>query len=111
VDLTGKDIMSVNIEASTLSMPESLDSLKTTPLAMHRIWFQISDTATWYKIIQEANQQYSRGWRCQSGVRRKLERNQWRPVPVAVWFDVPDPNFASWIAIKHAVVATTSATK
>jgi hypothetical protein len=103
--------MTVNIQDSALSISESLDSLKTTPLAMHRIWFQVSDTATWYKIIQEANQQYSRGWRCQSGVRRKLERNQWRSMPVDVWFDVPDPNFASWIAIKHAVVATATATK
>lgn len=103
--------MSVNIEASTLSMPESLDSLERTPSAMHRIWFDVSSAETWYKIIKEANTHYGRNWRCQPRVKRKLERNHWNPQLIPVWFEVPDPNFASWIAVKHAITAKISANK
>ena len=105
MELSGKDFMSVKIEASTLSMPESLDSLEKTPLAMHRIWFTVSDSDTWYKIIHEANRHYGKNWRCQPHVKRRLERNRWQPKDIPVWFEVPDPGFATWIAVKHAVVA------
>jgi hypothetical protein len=38
-------------------------------------------------------------------VKRRLERNRWQPKDIPVWFEVPDPGFATWIAVKHAVVA------
>jgi hypothetical protein len=103
--------MSVNIEASALSMPESLDSLELTPSAMHRIWFDVSTSETWYTIIKEANAQYGRNWRCQPRVKRRLERNRWDPQLITVWFEVPDPNFASWVAVKHAIPAKMLANK
>lgn len=76
---------------------------------MHRIFVEIGSTEVWYKIIAEANREFGvRGWRGQSGAKRRLERNgrAWpesHKTVVRVWFDVPDEKFATWIAIKYAV--------
>ena len=94
--------MSVNIEASALSMPKSLDSLRETPAVMHRIYFEVAGTQPWYAIMKEARSLFGKNWRCQGHVKRKLERN-WHKTPQRVWFDVPDPTFGTWVAIKHAV--------
>ena len=97
--------MSVNIEGSALSIPESLDSLRETPLAMHRITFMLDDTKKWYDVMREARALYGKNWRGQPHVKRKLERNRWMKQVIPVWFDVPDPSFASWCAVKLAVEA------
>ncbi len=97
--------MSVEIASSSLSMPQSLDSLKVvTHSTMHRITFKIGKTETWYKIMAEARAQFGKNWRAQPKVKRKLE--SWRPQgspPVRVWFEVPDPAFATWVAVKLGV--------
>ena len=97
--------MSVEIAASTSSMPQSLDSLKmVTPLAMHRITFEIKNVDTWYKIMAEARAQFGKNWRAQPKTKRKL--SSWRldnAPPVRVWFEVPDPAFATWVAVKLGV--------
>lgn len=96
--------MSVKIEASALSTPESLDSLRTTPAAMHKLYFEIADTKTWYAIMREARAQFGKDWRAQAHVKRRLDSNRWKPNSVErVWFEVPDPKFGTWVAIKHAV--------
>lgn len=98
--------MSVNIEASALSMPQSLDSLKTTPLTMHKLYFELSSVDSWYAIMREARAQFGKNWRSQGHVKRRLERaGMWRSTPESerVWFEVPDPSFGTWVAIKHAV--------
>ena len=101
--------MSIEIGTSALSMSESLNSLKTTPLPMHRIWVEIGSSEVWYKIIAEANREFGiRGWKGQSGAKRRLDRcNRIWPSALKtterVWFDVPDEKFATWIAIKYAV--------
>ena len=96
--------MSVNIVASTLSMPQSLDSLKTvTPLAMHRITFKISTTAHWYSIMTEARALYGKNWRAQPRVKRRLDHSRWSKELVSVWFEVPDLTFATWCAVKLGV--------
>ena len=46
--------MTVKIEGSALSIPESLDSLEITPLVMHRIWFQLHTVKEWYAVMNEA---------------------------------------------------------
>ena len=97
--------MSVEIAVSTSSMPQSLDSLKiVTPLDMHRITFEISNLEVWYKIMAEARSQYGKNWRAQPKVKRKL--SGWRAAgspPIKVWFEVPDPTFATWCAVKLGV--------
>jgi len=97
--------MSVKIEASDLMLP-SLDSLKTTALPMHKLYFELSSVDTWYAIMREARAQFGKNWRSQAHVKRRLEHSAlWRLGDPAehVWFEVPDPKFGTWIAIKHAV--------
>jgi len=89
-------------------MPESLDSLKTTPTTMHlyRVLFELVTVQEWYKIIREANALYGvHNWRCQPRVKRKLEKNTWQKHNILVWFDVPDPAFATWVSVKHSLIA------
>ena len=97
--------MSVEIETSALSMFESLDSLKLTPLVMHRIQVELHDVQTWYAVIRELNQVYGSGnWKGQSHVKRRLENIIWNPdQAVRVWFDVPDQKIATWLAVKLAI--------
>jgi hypothetical protein len=100
--------MSVDVETAVLSMSEPLDSLKTTPLIMHRIYFNVASLKEWYSIMGEARVMFGKGWRTQSHVRRKLERiNPWNPAAHPVWFEVPDPQFGTWCALKLAVVLAT----
>lgn len=97
--------MSVKIEASDAMLP-SLDSLKTTALPMHKLYFELSTVEQWYAIMREARAQFGKNWRCQRHVKRRLEHaNLWRlnDQGERVWFEVPDPKFGTWIAIKHAV--------
>jgi len=97
--------MSVKIEA-TDSMLQSLDSLRTTALPMHKLYFELSSVDAWYAIMREARAQFGQNWRCQRHVKRRLERAHiWNPPGTAerVWFEVPDPAFGTWVAIKHAV--------
>ena len=76
---------------------------------MHRIFVEIGSIEVWYKIIAEANREFGvRGWRGQSGTKRRLDRSgrAWpesHKTAVRVWFEVPDEKFATWIAIKYAV--------
>jgi hypothetical protein len=97
--------MSVKIETSALSTFESLDSLRETPLVMHRIHVELHDVKTWYAVIRELNQVYGSGhWRGQNHVKRRLEGLIWDPKNyVCVWFDVPDQTIATWLAVKLAV--------
>jgi len=97
--------MSVEIETSAQSTFESLDSLKLTPLVMHRIQVELRDIATWYAVIRELNQVYgANNWRGQSHVRRRLEGLIWDDSKsLWVWFDVPDVSITSWLAVKLAV--------
>jgi len=105
--------MSVKIATASSSMSQSLDSLKlVTPLGMHRITFEVGTVETWYKIMSEARAQFGKNWRGQPKVKRKLE--SWRPAgsaPIKVWFEVPDQTFATWVAVKHAVISTGAVNK
>ena len=97
--------MSVKIEAPD-SMLQSLDSLKTTALPMHKLYFELSSVDAWYTIMREARAQFGKNWRSQAHVKRRLENSSiWRINGCAerVWFEVPDPKFGTWMAIKHAV--------
>ena len=97
--------MSVKIEASDSMLP-SLDSLKTTALPMHKLYFELSSVDTWYAIMREARAQFGKNWRCQAHVKRRLENASiWKMSGTneRVWFEVPDPKFGTWVTIKHAV--------
>jgi hypothetical protein len=79
---------------------------------MHRIIIELQTVDQWYSVIREANTWFGpKNWRGQNHVRKKLERNAvwWgnsnyaaiKSVPV--WFDVPDPQFATWVKLKYAL--------
>ena len=78
---------------------------------MHRIIIELQTTDQWYNVIREANTWFGTGnWRGQNHVRKKLERNtiwvgnnDFHVKPVPVWFDVPDPQFATWVKLKYAL--------
>jgi len=97
--------MSVEIETSALSTFESLDSLRATPLVMHRIQIELRDIATWYAVIRELNQVLgTSNWKGQNHIRRRLEKLIWEnDKNIWVWFDVPDVKIATWLAVKLAV--------
>jgi hypothetical protein len=97
--------MSVEIETSALSTFESLDSLKLTPLVMHRIQVELRDIKVWYAVIRELNQVFgANNWRGQHHVKRRLEGLIWDDdKAIWVWFDVPDERIATWLAVKLAV--------
>ena len=69
---------------------------------MHRVTFRIRTTDQWYGIMREAREAYGRNWRGQPKVKRRMDRN-YKEQPFDVWFEVPDPAFASWCAVKLAV--------
>jgi hypothetical protein len=86
---------------------------------MHRIIIELQTTEQWYSVIREANTWFGTGkWRGQNHVRKKLERNAvWTTAPgytmksVPVWFDVPDPQFATWVKLKYALPGDVKTTK
>ena len=99
--------MTVHTDSSAVSISQSLDSLETTPLVMHRIWLELHSLEQWYAVIAEARSIFGRNWKGQGRVKRKLSQT-YATMPnkvVKVWFDVPDPAFATWVAVKHSVVA------
>ncbi len=79
---------------------------------LHRVIVEITTTDEWYKIIREANALYgTHNWRGQPRAKRKLDVNRWNQRPTNIWFDVPDPAFATWISVKHSVIARVLVTK
>ena len=105
--------MSVEIGTSALSMFESLDSLRSTPLVMHRIQVELRDVNDWYAVIRELNQVFgTNNWKGQHHVKRRLEDLIWEnDKAIWVWFDVPDEKIATWLAVKLAVTVRVAPNK
>ena len=80
---------------------------------MHRVWFVIPNVEVWYKIIREANDAFGKNWRGQQRVKRKFEVQRWASPDKSlnIWFDVPDPKFAVWVAVKHSVTVMNGPNK
>ena len=87
---------------------------------MHRIIIELQTVDQWYSVIREANTWFGpKNWRGQNHVRKKLERNtMWvgygaeiETKFVPVWFDVPDPQFATWVKLKYALPGDVKTTK
>ena len=87
-------------------MSTQSDSLQTTTQDLHRFWFMISSEKQWYGIMRECREWFGPKWRSMSKVRKKLNHrrsptSRWGPVPV--WFEVPDPRFATWVSMKYSL--------
>ena len=91
-------------------MSTQLDPLKTTSQELHRFWFMISTEKQWYDIIRECRGWFGKNWHGMSKVRRKLTR--YRPSitgGIPVWFEVPDPRFATWVSVKMSIEVQSDA--
>ena len=87
-------------------MSTQSDPLRTTTSELHRFWFMLSTEQQWYAIIRECRSWFGTNWQGMSKVRRKLAPRHTRAIrlaPLPVWFDVPDPRFATWISVKHSL--------
>jgi hypothetical protein len=78
---------------------------------LYRIYFLIHDVSVWYAIMREARIQFGNNWRSQPRIKKKLLRQKWQPTNQTVWFEVPNPAFASWVGIKLGVVPKADAGK
>ena len=85
--------------------------MKYSDMQPHRFWFHLTSLDQWYAIMRECRTWFGTNWASMSKVRRKLEprRAGIRTIPVSVWFDVPDPRFATWISVKHSIQVQSDA--
>ena len=87
-------------------MSTQSDPLKVTTQELHRFWFAIATTDQWYAIMRECRTWFGPNWRSMSKVKRKLSQSKYHPnkaVTVPVWFEVPDPRFATWVSVKMSI--------
>jgi hypothetical protein len=87
-------------------MSTQFDPLKTTAQELHRFWFYVRTTEQWYSIIRECRTWFGPNWKSMSKIRRKLQDRHSpapRHSPIPVWFEVPDPRFATWISVKFSL--------
>lgn len=89
------------MEISNPVMSKSLNPLRTTTPDLHRFYVQLTTTEQWYAVMRECRAWFGTAWRTQPKVRRRLERNF--DNAVEAWFDVPDAQWATWIATKLAL--------
>jgi hypothetical protein len=82
-------------------MSKSLNPLKTTTPDLHRFYVSLTTTEQWYAVMQECRAWFGTEWHTQPKIRRRLERNF--DNAVEAWFDVPNPEWSTWIATKLAV--------
>lgn len=94
-------------------MSTQFDPLKTTSQELHRFWFMVATEKQWYDIIRECRGWFGKNWQGMSKVRKKLNPRyrslSGRIQPVAVWFEVPDPRFATWISVKMSIEVQSDA--
>jgi hypothetical protein len=76
----------------------------TTEPSYHRFWFVLSSEQQWYDVMRECRSWFGKNWRGMSKVRRKFTpRANRRITNIPLWFEVPDPRFATWVAVKMSV--------
>lgn len=91
-------------------MSKQLDPLGKTAPELHRFWFMVITHEQWYGIMRECRAWFGKDWRGMSKVRRKLgSKHSMRPLVIPVWFEVPDPRFATWVAVKMSLQVQSDA--
>ena len=81
----------------------------TTEQSHHRLWFVLSSEKQWYDIMRECRSWFGRNWRGMAKVRKKLQGPAPRLKALPVWFEVPDPRFATWVSVKMSVQVLSDA--
>ena len=97
-------------------MSKQLDPLGTTTPELHRFWFYIRTTEQWYAVIRECREWFGKNWRGMSKVKKKLDSRVHvgnitfaRSQALPVWFEVPDPRFATWVSVKLSLQVESDA--
>lgn len=92
-------------------MSESNDPENYAGQSLHRFWFSVATEKQWYDIIRECRAWFGKNWRGMGKVRRKLQPRYAGTgrERVMVWFEVPDPRFATWISVKYSIQAQSDA--
>ena len=93
-------------------MSTQFDPLKTTSPELHRFWFMLSTEKQWYDVMRECRQWFGKNWKSMPKVRRKLTNRRLPGLglaPLPVWFEVPDPRFATWISVKYSLQVQSDA--
>jgi hypothetical protein len=69
---------------------------------MIKFEIEIRRQAQWYEVMRECRRCFGQNWCGQAKVRKKLRGHElgYSEDPVKVWFEVPDPQFVTWIGIK-----------
>ena len=69
---------------------------------MTRFTIDLLEESQWYEVMRECRRCFGQNWRGQPKVRKKFRYQHYAgELPsVTVWFEVPDPQFVSWIGIK-----------
>ena len=73
---------------------------------LHRIYVNVTTQEQWYAVMRECRSWFGKNWKTQPRVKRKLVENTryGRNIPaVAVWFEVPDLRFATWVSVKYSL--------
>ena len=94
-------------------MSISLEPLKVTSPPLHRFQFRIHTIEQWYAVIDECRKLYGTNWRTKRNVLKQFKRiksfnpmvQRWmtRNFSHSIWFEVPDPYFATWISVKYSI--------
>jgi len=92
-------------------MSTQLDPLKITAPELHRFWFMITTEEQWYSVMRECREWFGKNWRGMAKVRRKLSPRQRviKSLAIPVWFEVPDPRFATWVSVKMSLQVQSDA--
>ena len=71
----------------------------------------VSTEQQWYQIMRECRSWFGKDWRGMAKVRKKLktQSSYARMSQLPVWFEVPDPRFATWIAVKMSLQVQSDA--
>jgi len=91
-------------------MSKQFDPLGTTAPELHRFWFMVSTQEQWYAIMRECREWFGKNWKGMGKVKRKLHA-KYSPTRtgIPVWFEVPDPRFATWVAVKMSLQVQSDA--
>lgn len=94
-------------------MSKQSDPLKKTAPDLHRFYVSVRDEQQWYAVMSECRTWFGKNWRCQSHVRRRFKRDRIYQYPMSaangslwVWFDVPNPAWATWVSTKLGLQIT-----
>jgi hypothetical protein len=92
-------------------MSTQLDPLETTAPELQRFWFMLTTEKQWYDVMRECRAWFGKNWQSMAKVRRKLSSRTPAPryAPLPVWFEVPDPRFATWISVKYSLQVQSDA--